>query len=779
MSSVARAIAVSVAPNERGRLALLRREELPCARSPFSGPSPPSALPSRESARAPRHRTDADRQVREGEPRSLRAGKLSLATDNLSFPPWWGGKDGHGFDPSDPYSGKGYEGAVSYEVAKRLGFCEDRGDVEAGRVQQGDTRPGRRRTTAYISQVSYKPARAKAVDFSSSYYFVNQAVVGIKGTPITKVKTVAGPQAVHARRARRHDELQLHRQVHQAERRSPRSTTRSTTRSPPSRTSRSTGSSSTSRAPATSRASRSRPRRSSAACPRRARGALRARLPEGLVARHVRQQGACRDAGGRDAEAATSRSGSRARADPEVAQRAERRPRLEDRRQPDGRPLRRPRGRDRARLDRRLLRASSSSPSSRRPAGPRSRRRSSTGRSSASRCPGIASAFLTNVKIFCIAEVVILFTALGLAVLRSLPGPVFFPLRVLAIVYSDFFRGIPTILLVYLLGFGIPALGLPYVSEPELLWGVPAEMVWGTVALILVYTAYVSEVYRAGIESVHSSQNAAARSLGLSHGQSLRYVVVPQAVRRVIPPLLNDFIGLQKDTALVALDRRRRGVPAVADRLAPRRSTSRRTSRGVHVPARHDAADAAHRLPDRARPQAPPDAARWRYEARSALEDVHKSFGKVEVLRGIDLDVAEHDVVCLIGASGSGKSTLLRCVNLLEPIDSGRIFVDGEEITARRRRRQPRAARHRHRLPGVQPLPAHERARQRHARAAQGAGRVGRREAESEARRSCSPASASPTRPTSTPTGCPAASSSARRSCARSRCGLSCCCSTR
>ena len=167
--------------------------------------------------------------------------------------------------------------------------------------------------------------------------------------------------------------------------------------------------------------------------------------------------------------------------------------------------------------------------------------------------PGIAQAFLTNVKIFLIAEVVVLFTALGLAVLRGLQGPVFFPVRLLAIVYSDVFRGIPTILLVYLLGFGIPALALPVVSAPELLWGVPSEMVWGTVALILVYTAYVSEVYRAGIESVHPSQNAAARSLGLTHGQSLRYVVVPQAVRRVIPPLLNDFIGLQKDTALVAL----------------------------------------------------------------------------------------------------------------------------------------------------------------------------------------------------------------------------------
>jgi polar amino acid transport system permease protein len=149
------------------------------------------------------------------------------------------------------------------------------------------------------------------------------------------------------------------------------------------------------------------------------------------------------------------------------------------------------------------------------------------------------------VKIFCIGEVVILFTALALAVLRSLPGPVFFPIRLLAIVYADFFRGIPTILLIYILGFGVPALQLS---------GVPtSELFWGTVALVLVYTAYVSEVYRAGIESVHPSQNAAARSLGLSHGQALRYVVIPQAVRRVVPPLLNDFIGLQKDTALVAL----------------------------------------------------------------------------------------------------------------------------------------------------------------------------------------------------------------------------------
>jgi polar amino acid transport system permease protein len=148
-----------------------------------------------------------------------------------------------------------------------------------------------------------------------------------------------------------------------------------------------------------------------------------------------------------------------------------------------------------------------------------------------------------NVKLFCIAEAIILPAALLLAVLRSLPGPVFFPIRALAIVYADLFRGIPTILVIFMLGFGMPALGLEWIPDSQFFWAV--------VSLALVYTAYVSEVYRAGIESVHPSQAAAARSLGLSHGQSLRHVVLPQAVRRVIPPLLNDFIGLQKDTALV------------------------------------------------------------------------------------------------------------------------------------------------------------------------------------------------------------------------------------
>ncbi len=157
----------------------------------------------------------------------------------------------------------------------------------------------------------------------------------------------------------------------------------------------------------------------------------------------------------------------------------------------------------------------------------------------------IPEAFLLNVRIFLIAEALILVFALLLAVLRSLPGPVFFPLRALAVAYADFFRGVPTILVIYLLGFGAPALEIS---------GVPRDpLVWGVVALVLVYSAYVSEVYRAGIESVHPSQEAAARSLGLSRGQALRHVILPQAVRRVMPPLLNDFIGLQKDTALISL----------------------------------------------------------------------------------------------------------------------------------------------------------------------------------------------------------------------------------
>ncbi|MGH7611438.1 MAG: amino acid ABC transporter permease [Candidatus Dormibacteria bacterium] len=158
----------------------------------------------------------------------------------------------------------------------------------------------------------------------------------------------------------------------------------------------------------------------------------------------------------------------------------------------------------------------------------------------------VPAALLLNIEMFLGAEVLILILAMVIALVRQLQGPVFFPYRMLAIAYTDFFRGVPLILVIYAIGFGVPALNMAGVSTQ-------ATWVYGVAALVLSYSAYVSEVYRAGIESVHPSQVAAARSLGLNHWQALRAVVMPQAVRRVVPPLLNDFISLQKDTALVAV----------------------------------------------------------------------------------------------------------------------------------------------------------------------------------------------------------------------------------
>ena len=160
--------------------------------------------------------------------------------------------------------------------------------------------------------------------------------------------------------------------------------------------------------------------------------------------------------------------------------------------------------------------------------------------------PQVARAFVINVRMMLIAEALILVFALLLAVVRSLPGPVFFPLRALTIGYIDLFRGVPLILVLYIVGFGLPGLSLRGISTQSI-------FTYGVLSLVLVYSAYVAEVYRAGIESVHESQTSAARSLGLSRLQALRFVVLPQAIRRVIPPLLNDFIGLQKDTALVSV----------------------------------------------------------------------------------------------------------------------------------------------------------------------------------------------------------------------------------
>ncbi|MEP7025052.1 MAG: amino acid ABC transporter permease [Actinomycetota bacterium] len=158
----------------------------------------------------------------------------------------------------------------------------------------------------------------------------------------------------------------------------------------------------------------------------------------------------------------------------------------------------------------------------------------------------VGEAIWLNIRMFLAAEVLILICALGIALIRQSVSPVLFPFRVLALIYVDFFRGVPTLLVLLAIGFGIPALKLPFVS-------VQPEAVYGVAALVLSYSAYVSEVFRAGLNSVHRSQTAAARSLGLPQSAAMRYVILPQAVRNIVPPLLNDFISLQKDTALVGV----------------------------------------------------------------------------------------------------------------------------------------------------------------------------------------------------------------------------------
>ncbi|MDH3607278.1 MAG: ABC transporter permease subunit [Acidimicrobiia bacterium] len=166
--------------------------------------------------------------------------------------------------------------------------------------------------------------------------------------------------------------------------------------------------------------------------------------------------------------------------------------------------------------------------------------------------PAVASGFWLDIRMFMVAEVLILGFALVLAMIRALRGPAFFPLRALVIVFIDLVRGIPIILLILVLGFGVPALQLSGVPKSPLFWGVAT--------LVISYSAYTAEVYRAGIESVHESQRMSARSLGLTQVQALRYVLVPQAIRNVIPALLNGFVSLQKDVALVFVLGVREGV---------------------------------------------------------------------------------------------------------------------------------------------------------------------------------------------------------------------------
>ncbi|CAD0187046.1 hypothetical protein RUESEDTHA_03957 [Ruegeria sp. THAF57] len=158
--------------------------------------------------------------------------------------------------------------------------------------------------------------------------------------------------------------------------------------------------------------------------------------------------------------------------------------------------------------------------------------------------PGLLEAFLLNVMIFAWSAPLIAITGLAIALCRDARAPALFPLRLFGIAYTDIFRGLPVVLVIYIIGFGIPGLGLP---RP---WNSP--YIWGTLALVLVYSAYVAEVIRSGIDSIHHSQRAAAASLGLSDRDTMRYVVLPQAIRNVVPANMNLFIALQKDVALLS-----------------------------------------------------------------------------------------------------------------------------------------------------------------------------------------------------------------------------------
>ncbi len=170
--------------------------------------------------------------------------------------------------------------------------------------------------------------------------------------------------------------------------------------------------------------------------------------------------------------------------------------------------------------------------------------------------PDILRAFWLDIRVFMVVEITVLIVGLVVALIRTSRMPSLFPLRLLATVYTDLLRGVPIILLIYLIGFGIPALQLQ---------GLPTDpVILGGFALALAYGAYVAEVYRAGIASVHRSQRDAALAIGLTEAQAMRHVILPQAVRRVGPPLLNDFISLQKDVALISV----LGIAAEAYRVA-------------------------------------------------------------------------------------------------------------------------------------------------------------------------------------------------------------------
>ena len=282
----------------------------------------------------------------------------------------------------------------------------------------------------------------------------------------------------------------------------------------------------------------------------------------------------------------------------------------------------------------------------------------------------LARGFWVTIQIALLAEVIALALGLFLAVLRRAGW-----VRFLAIAYINFFRAVPALLVLIIMYVSFPFLPIPVVED---LTGFQI----GFIGLGLVYAAYIAEVYRAGIESVDRGQTEAARSLGMSNGQTMRLVIVPQAVRRVLPPLMNDFIALTKDVALVSVIAVQDVVGVARDAQAVTFNSTTLTVAVVFY--------LVFTLPliwilDRDhRPRAAPRRARRDRRAVSSIRAVGlvKRYGDHTVLRGVDLNVAQGEVVCVIGPSGSGKSTLLRCLNLLERPTEGKVFLGDDEITA-------------------------------------------------------------------------------------------------
>ena len=289
--------------------------------------------------------------------------------------------------------------------------------------------------------------------------------------------------------------------------------------------------------------------------------------------------------------------------------------------------------------------------------------------------PAVAVGLWLNIRVMLVCGVLIAVFGLTLAVLRTLRGPVFFPVRAFVAGYTDLFRGLPLLLVIFLLGFGVPALNLRGLPD--------SPLIWGGAALVLTYTAYVAEVFRSGIESIHPSQRAAARSLGLSYAQSLRFVVLPQATRRVVPPLLNDLVSLQKDSGLIAVLGVIDAIRAAQIETATDFNFTPYVVAGalfvfLTIPLTRITDWVARRQgwyggrrggrPRRCEP------------ARSRAGSAQGVRGPV-VLDDLDLTVDRGECVVLIGGSGSGKSTLLRCLNRLETVDDGQIMLDGQDIT--------------------------------------------------------------------------------------------------